>query len=319
MQKTLVNIDINTRSQITQTGEFVNRKADYVRIERASWSILCFQFYDRQVSPEGAIVLTPYPIENVSLELLVDNDFKTSTEVMIKSISSSTSFDETLPSESNMVNITGDWVDGGTADPLLGQISVRIYSGTERLEEEFEPTGKEPPAELKNCYLSLRQHDSEVSTSTPFVWIPVIPYNTILEAVPTHYEIPPTDVLTAALASYFSRPFLMGYAQSSDATQWHDTPTDDDNYMVFSLGADGSIPAARSSPLIMPKRAVVRYCVDDDPQSMSDILTAPNANTYFVAIINTVKQDSELTVSDFSGKWYQARAYATEPIWQTGT
>lgn len=319
MQKTLVNIDINTRSQITQTGEFVNRRTDYVRIERASWSILCFQFYDRQVTQEGEIVLTPYPIENVSIELLVDNDFLTSTAVMIKSISSATSFDETQPSESNMVNITGDWIDGGTADPLLGQISVRIYSGTDRLEEEFEPASGEPPAELKNCYLSLRQHDSEVSTSTPLVWIPVVPYNTVLEETPTSYEIPPTDVLTAALASYFSRPFQLSYAQTYDATSWHSIPTDDDNYMVFALGADGSIPAAHSSPLIMPKRAVVRYCVDDDPQSMTDILTTPNANTYFVAIINTVKQDSELTVSDFSGKWYQARAYATEPIWQTGT
>jgi len=318
MQKTLVNIDINTRSQITQTGQFVNRQADYVRIERASWSVLCFQFYDRQITDEGGVVLIPYPITNLSLELLVDNDFTTETPVMIKSVASATVFDPTQPSESNMVNIAGDWIDGGNADPLLGQVSIRIYSGTERLEQEFQPSGRTPPSELKNCYLSLRQKDLEVATTTPLVWIPVIPYNTILEEMPTEYVIPPTEVLSQALAAYFTQPFTLSYAQTADATNWHSTPQPDDNFMVFNLGQVGAIPSAHSGPLPIPKRSIVRYSVDDDPQSMDDVLEEPNANTYFVAIISTIKDEADLELSDFQNKWYQARAYATEPIWQTG-
>ena len=312
MQKTLVNIDINTRSQITQTGEFVNRSADYVRIERASWSVLCFQFYDRQITDEGGINLVEYPITSNSFILLGDNDFDTNTEVLIKAVSSATGFDSSNPLTTNAFNLTGDWIDGSTADPTKGQISVRIYSGTTRLNQLFNANPQ--PSIIKDCYLSLRQQNSDLNDTTPLVWIPFIPYNTVLEEAPASIDVPDADVVAQALLGYFTRPFLFQY--SADNSSWHDTLQSTDSYMRMRMGnADDAVSQVWSLGYPgVTQHTYIRYAEDDEGTGYTD---TPNANTYYIGIISTYKSESEISVSDFNGKWYKARSSENEPLWQS--
>ena len=47
MQKTHILIDLNTKSQISATGEYTTRSDEYIAIERGQWQIICFEFVNR--------------------------------------------------------------------------------------------------------------------------------------------------------------------------------------------------------------------------------------------------------------------------------
>ena len=129
MQKTSIYIDISTRSQITEWGAPVDRSAMFPAIERGQWQVMCYTFVTRTESLDGT-VLTPVELDNNAAYVLVaDDNFDDDDNLMLKSYQSVVPFDESDPT-SNMFNIEGDWIDGGTADMSLGQLSVRVNSDT---------------------------------------------------------------------------------------------------------------------------------------------------------------------------------------------
>lgn len=114
MQKTLVFIDILTKTQVTLAGRDAKAQ-DYVQIERGQWQVLCIQFVERYVDAGGVIHIKPAPVPEGSLLLVGDSDFNDDNSLMFKSYQSTVAFDENNP-ESNRFNIEGDWISGELTD-----------------------------------------------------------------------------------------------------------------------------------------------------------------------------------------------------------
>ena len=129
MQKTHIYIDINTRRHISETGAVIDRSANFPSIERGQWQILCFTFVNRIEGFDGTELLPVVLDPGASYLLVGDNNFDDDDSLMLKSYQSVLPFDELEPG-SNMCNIEGDWIDGGTANLELGQISFRVNADT---------------------------------------------------------------------------------------------------------------------------------------------------------------------------------------------
>ena len=204
MQKTLIYIDTNTRSQVRADGSFINQSKDYLNIERGQWQILCVQFVDRQEDDIGAVTVTEVPFaSNTSFILVADNNFEDDDNLMIKSLQSITEFNEADPL-SNMFNIEGDRVDGTTADFSKGQLSIRINSDTVKYAEVL--GAKEKLS--SGVYLSIKQYMQGISTPSTIAWIPFIAINTIRDWSSAQVN-PPTGTEAISFINTYFFPFLV--------------------------------------------------------------------------------------------------------------
>lgn len=315
MRKTLINIDINTRNQITATGEFVNRISDYVQIERGVWQILCFQFYDRQVTEEGAISLVPYALESGGgLVLSGDSDFDDDNDLMFKAISNNTAFNPALPETSNCFNIEGDWIDGGTADVSQGQLSVRILTHTQKFRQALGDT----TLYVRNCYVSLKQIVPNSATFTALAFIPFTAYNTVNGSNGAdYYDIP--DDSAGFIQSYLdyalrNNQLEFRYREPVSGGGWSITNSAGVNSEEMQMRIT-NLGQAWSDWIPCNRYVHVRYADDNEG---SNISRTPLATSYYVAIlVSTVEKDP--VASDFDGLWVKIRGTDYNVNWTYGT
>ena len=119
-------VDAATGKQIDEFGSVV-RDNDYFRLLLDETAILCCQFYDVNWI-DGVAELNPHRINpTLTFAAFGDCDFDPTIPYMFLS--------EQSQDESNTVNLTGDWFNDGTANPLDGQLSFRVDTNTERFAE----------------------------------------------------------------------------------------------------------------------------------------------------------------------------------------
>lgn len=238
MQKTLTYIDINTRAQVYADGAFVTKSSDYINIERGQWQILCIQFGERQMDEAGAVTFTPISFDtDTSFVFVADNNFDDDDYLMAKSLQSVIPFDEADPT-SNMFNIEGDWVDGGTADFSSGQLSIRINSDTVK----FKEVTTDKVSINTGMYINVKQYMQGLSNPSTIAWIPFIAKNTIRDWSSAQV-IPPTGTEAIAfINAYFRNPLERQW--SEDGITWFDSQSEEhDNYYrerIANVGADWS-------------------------------------------------------------------------------
>lgn len=315
MRKALINIDINTRNQITATGEFVNRISDYVQIERGVWQILCFQFYDRQVTEEGAAVLAPYAFASGGgLVLTGDNDFNDDNLLMFKAVSSGTPFDAAQPETTNCFNIAGDWIDGGTADPSLGQFSVRVLTTSPKFREALSDT----TLYVRNCYISLKQIVPNSATFTSLAFIPFTAYNTVNGSNgASYYNVP--DDSAGFIQSYIdytlrNNQLEFQYRKPNGSGGWvitdnADSASEEMHMRITNLGQ------AWSSWIPCNKYLHIRYADDDQGNNIS---ATPLSTSYYMAILSSPTIQTPVT-SDFAGLWARIRWVDNAVYWNLET
>ena len=238
MQKTHILIDLNTKSQISATGEYTTRSDEYIAIERGQWQIICFEFVNRTESSEGVVTLEPVSFNaNTSFMLVADNDFNDDNALMLKSIQSNTPFSDSNP-ESNRINIAGDWIDGGTADLTQGQLSVRVNSDTVK----FNSVMTNQATVSKNMYINVKQFMQGITNPTTIAWLPFIALNTVRDWSSAE-ENPPTGT------EYINQ--INAYLKNGFEREWSDNGIDwtssqdiehDEYYRerIANIGADWS-------------------------------------------------------------------------------
>ena len=213
MQKTHILIDLNTKSQISATGEYTTRSDEYIAIERGQWQIICFEFVNRTESSEGVVTLEPVSFNaNTSFMLVADNDFNDDNALMLKSIQSNTPFSDSNP-ESNRINIAGDWIDGGTADLAQGQLSVRVNSDTVK----FNSVMTNQATVSKNMYINVKQFMQGITNPTTIAWLPFIALNTVRDWSSAE-ENPPTGT------EYINQ--INAYLKNGFEREWSDNGID---------------------------------------------------------------------------------------------
>lgn len=218
MQKTSIYIDISTRSQITEWGAPVDRSAMFPAIERGQWQVMCYTFVTRTESLDGT-VLTPVELDNNAAYVLVaDDNFDDDDNLMLKSYQSVVPFDESDPT-SNMFNIEGDWIDGGTADMSLGQLSVRVNSDTVK----FASVLGDSEVKSSGLYQCIKQFLPGISNPSTISWIKFKAVNTVRDWSSAQ-AIPPAGVDYIAYINAYMKNMLE-YQYSSDGVDWHDTLT----------------------------------------------------------------------------------------------
>ena len=238
MQKTHILIDLNTKSQISATGEYTTRSDEYIAIERGQWQIICFEFVNRIESSAGVVTLEPVSFNaNTSFMLVADNDFNDDNALMLKSIQSNTPFSDSNP-ESNRINIAGDWIDGGTADLTQGQLSVRVNSDTVK----FNSVMTNQATVSKNMYINVKQYMQGITNPTTIAWLPFIALNTVRDWSSAE-ENPPTGTeyinqINAYLKNGFEREW------SDNGINWTSSQDiEHDEYYrerIANIGADWS-------------------------------------------------------------------------------
>ena len=237
MQKTSIYIDISTRSQITEWGAPVDRSAMFPAIERGQWQVMCYTFVTRTESLDGT-VLTPVELDsNAAYVLVADDNFDDDDNLMLKSYQSVVPFDESDPT-SNMFNIPGDWIDGGTADMSLGQLSVRVNSDTVK----FATVLGDSEVKSSGLYQCIKQFLPGISNPSTISWIKFRAVNTVRDWSSAQ-TIPPAGVDYIAYINAYMKNMLE-YRYSSDGVDWHDTLTPaTDLYFqmrISGIGADWS-------------------------------------------------------------------------------
>ena len=238
MQKTLIYIDTNTRSQVFADGSFVNQSKDYLNIERGQWQILCIQFVDRKVDDIGAVTVSEVSFPaNTSFILVADNNFEDDDNLMLKSLQSVTEFDEADPL-SNMFNIDGDWIDGTTADFSKGQLSIRINSDTVKYADVLGESEKLS----SGVYLSVKQYMQGISNPSTIAWIPFIAINTIRDWSSAQVNPPTGTEAISFINAYFRNPLERQW--SDDGEEWFDSQSiEHDEYYrerISNIGAEWS-------------------------------------------------------------------------------
>lgn len=236
MQKTYIIIDVDTKSQIDAAGRFVTKTTDMPSVERGQWQILCFQFVRRNVNDLGVVTTEPYAINASSLLLVADSDFNDDDSLMLKSYQSTIPFSES-DTASNRFNIDGDWIDGKTANPSVGQISVRVNADTKK----FADVLGNRKSVTTGLYLNIKQYHSGLSNPSSIAWFPFTAKNTIRDWGNPE-ELPTEGInITPFVSAFLKNPIEFEY--STDGVSWHDTQTADDVYYrqrIANISADWS-------------------------------------------------------------------------------
>ena len=237
MQKSLIYIDVLTRSQITPNGDFVKKSSDYFEVERGQWQVLCIQFVQRTEDELGTVTLTNYALSTTDTFLFIaDSDFEDDNSLMLKSFQSTLPFDESNP-ESNRFNLEGDWIDGSTADMAQGQMSIRINSDTEK----FKTTLGNKKSVTSGLYINIKQYMSGFSNPSNIAWFNFTALNTIRDWGEPE-ELPPEGTtLVPFISSYLKNKFEFEF--SIDGESWHSMQTIDDRYYrqrIANINADWS-------------------------------------------------------------------------------
>ena len=253
MQKTLIYIDTLTKTQILPSGGDAYA-ADYVRIERGQWQILCIQFVERILTEAGMYILKPAPVpEGMSMLLVGDNDFEDDNELMLKSYQSSIPFSVTDPS-SNRFNIEGDWIGinfsnddypdtdppSTTANPAKGQLSIRINADTEKFAQAV---GKSKEV-TDDLYISIKQYIAGIDNPSTIAWINFAALNTLRDWKAPVEKPAEGSALIPFIDSYLKRPIEMEF--SSDGVTWYTETTEAVKFYRFRFQGSNS---AWSTPI----------------------------------------------------------------------
>lgn len=268
MQKSFIYIDTITKSQVTATGNFVTKSSDYLRIERGQWQIVCIQFVRREEDDFGVVTITPQSLDLSDAFLFVaDSDFNDEDSLMLKSFQSTLPFDEADP-ESNRFNIEGDWIDGGTADPTQGQMSIRVNADTEK----FKTVVGNRQSVSSGLYINIKQYIGGLSNPSNVAWFNFTALNTIRDWGEPE-ELPPQGtVIVPFISSYLKKPFEFQF--SADGVEWHDTQADSDVY--YRQRIEG-IDAVWGEPIEM--KGIPGKVVDTTATAPT---LAVNANTVYI-------------------------------------
>ena len=228
MQKNLIYVDIRSASQIDNSGNFVRATADFPCIERGQWQILCINFMLREVDSLGTITLNPVDVGGNSYLLVGDNNFDDTDNLMLKSYQSATPFDQHDPM-SNRFNIEGDWIDGGTADPYKGQMSIRINADTVKFRDV---TGSKESV-TSGLYLQLKQYIAGIDNPSSIMRIRFCAKNTIRDWGESPENIPSNSQVVSIVDAYIKSGFEVEF--SVDAITWHKQQEADDMYCRVRL------------------------------------------------------------------------------------
>lgn len=301
MQKQLILVDSLTKQPIDSTGEFLTRAGDRITIERGQWSVLCFQFYDRTADENGAVILTPTDLRNRIMLLVADIDFNDEDSLMIKSFQSSIPYDTSDP-ESNCFNIEGDWYekdeDGNwmTANPQLGQISVRINTDTVKFNSVlYDPATHSQVQQKYPCYINLKEKVADVSGWSTIAWVPFIASNTVRDWSSAQIN-PPTDYQAQQIMdSYLVNGLIFQY--SPTGLVWHDTYSAGDMYFRVKLS---NTQASWSNPQEMAKA----LNASTDIEVPFSITAIPQTKTFYTDLEPSFPKDGsqpEFEIIDSNG------------------
>lgn len=264
MQKDLIYINGASKALVDATGARITTSSRYPTIERGQWSVLCVTFVSVVEDDIGATTISPIDMSGYTYVLVADNDFEDDNALALKSLQSTVPFDDTDPM-SNRVNIEGDWVDGGTADPTKGQLSIRICSDTLKFTEML---GSKASL-TSGLYINIKQYESGLSTPSSVAWFPFIAKNTVRDWG-TAPENPPTGEAVATFVSaYISKPTEVQF--SVDGTSWHTSQADTDAYYRQRI-SDGNIPWGPAIKLPTAKKPVkgVDYWTTEDQEAIKN-------------------------------------------------
>jgi hypothetical protein len=241
MQKTLIYIDVRSKSQVRATGSWATT-ADYPTLERGQWQVLCVQFVDRVVDTSGVVTLVPADMSLAASYLLVgDNNFEDEDGLMFKSMQSTVPFNSTDP-ETNRFNIDGDWVSGEfkdgdwvtvegatTADLAKGQLSVRINTDTEKFNSVL--NGKERVQ--SGLYINIKQVLPGLETPCTVAWFKFVAVNTLRDYTGALEEVPAGISVIPFIDSALRNPMEVQFA--GEDLNWHTEQRPDDVYWRFRL------------------------------------------------------------------------------------
>lgn len=223
MQKDLIYINIGTKGLVDASGKAIRSTSAYPTIERGQWQVLCIHFVQVTEDDLGVVTVTPVDISGNSYLFVADNNFDDDDNLMLKSYQSTVPFDQTV-TDSNRINIEGDWVDGSTADLTLGQMSIRIYSDTAKFVEAL---GNKQQV-TSGLYANIKQYIPGLSAPSSVAWFPFIAKNTVRDWGDVQ-EVPPSgESLVPFIDAYLKQP--TEYQFSVDGVSWHLGQNDDDRY-----------------------------------------------------------------------------------------
>lgn len=230
MQKTLIYIDISTGSQVKASGAWATA-ADYVKLTRGQWHILCIQFVVREVTTSGTVRLRPSSLFDegtTSLLLVGDDNFRDEDNLMLKSYMSTVPFDPADPT-SNRFYIEGDWIGGefvtnedGTsnfvpgapsiANPFKGQCSVRINTDTVKFAEVLGNRAQY----TQGLYINIKGYTAGLTNPNNIAAINFTAVNTIRDWSEATEEVPEGSALIPFIDSYLRNKIELEYLHPTD-------------------------------------------------------------------------------------------------------
>ena len=266
MQKTLIYVDINTKSLIYPSGELIAKVSDYPVVERGQWQVLCFQFVTKTTDMYGIVTVSPATLSNDSSYILVgDSDFDDSNQVMFKSAQSTVAFDESNV-ESNRINIEGDWIDGSTADVSIGQMSVRVNSDTVKFTEVMSANYKY----VDGLYMYVKQYMHGLSNPSTVAIIPFVAVNTIRDWSSTTEQLPEGVSVVPFVVAAIKNPLEFQF--SVDGVTWHEEQHAADVYYRQRISA---IDGEWSTPI-----KFVRADTEGGSTNAADIIISTESEFY---------------------------------------
>lgn len=238
MQKLMIFMDSRTKSLLDAAGNYVTQPSKYPTLERGQWQVLCVQFLDRLEDEFGDVTITKHSLDgDHSYVFVADSNFNDEDSLMVKSMQSTIPFDE-ANTLSNRINITGDWIDGTTADMSKGQLSIRVNTDTAKFTEVM---GTDPEI-TDGLFACIKQYIDGFSNPSSIAWFPFVAKNTIRDwSIPE--ELPPEGIQVAPyVAAALKNPVEFQFSVNG-VSDWHETQTGNDAYYrqrIANLDAEWS-------------------------------------------------------------------------------
>lgn len=210
-----IHIDAASGKQINEQGSII-RDNEYIRLLFDETVILCCQFHDISWS-DGSAELTPHAINpSLTVAAFGDCDFDPQTPFMFLS--------EQSNDENNKVNLEGDWLNSGNADPSLGQISFRISTNTTRFKEALE-TG----SSFKNFYFCITGVPAGQTEKTVLAYFRFKAENRPTSSTGAPSSTNPEYLKSQEVQALVKSAPVLQYSVDG-STNWHDTQADTDRY-----------------------------------------------------------------------------------------
>ena len=216
-KKQLLIYDIPNQRFVDTNG---NASRDRVKIIYDDLLTLCIRFVEVTTDQNGENTLTAIAISEMVFAVFGDSDYDPETAYLFLTEQSAADPDH------DGINDAGDWIDGGTADPVQGQLSARINSKTRRFSEALASGARECRLVITGIPAGTTQPVVLLLASVDIVNRPTSDAGAPEPSNPDYYTAAQIDALLAA-------GFVIRYSEAGGDDPGHDVPTDADYYYRF--------------------------------------------------------------------------------------